>query len=105
MPAVRAAPRDPAVLARAPARARRRHPVRRRDRAVRELAEAVRSEASAARVVVVVAVEPQATTLAAATELAVALARDGERVLLVESGPGSPASPVAAGRGPDAGGP
>ncbi|MCD2196075.1 hypothetical protein LQ327_22135 [Actinomycetospora endophytica] len=94
LPSVRVPPRDPAVLARAPDRARRRDPVRRRDRAVRALAEAVRTEAAAARVVVVLAVEPQATTLSAATELAVALADDGERVLLVESGPGSPTSPV-----------
>ncbi|HEY2224025.1 hypothetical protein [Actinomycetospora sp.] len=94
LPAVRIPPRDPAVLARAPEHARRRHPVHRRGRAVRALAEAVRTEAGAARVLVVLAVEPQATTLSAATELAVALAGDGERILLVESGPGSPASPV-----------
>ncbi len=95
VPAPRGAPRDPAVLTRVPDTARRRHPVRRRDRAVRELAEAVRAEAGTARVVVVVAVEPQATTVSVATDLAVAWAADGERVLLVESGPGSPASPVA----------
>lgn len=87
--------RDPAVLARAPDRARRRHPVRRRDRAVRELAAAVRAVAGPARVVVVLAIEPQATPVSVATDLAVALAQDGERVLLVESGPGSPSSPVA----------
>ncbi|NMO92960.1 hypothetical protein [Actinomycetospora sp. TBRC 11914] len=86
--------RDPAVLARAPDHARRRHPVRRRAAAVRELAGAVRTAAGAARVVVVLAVEPQATTVAVATDLAVALAGDGERVLLVESGPGSAGSPV-----------
>ena len=62
---------------------------------MRALAAAVRTEAAAARVVVVLAVEPQATTVSVATDLAVALAADGERVLLVESGPGSAASPVA----------
>ena len=62
VPAGRGAPRDPAVLTPVPDRAGRRHPVRRRDRAVRDLADAVRTEAAAARVVVVLAVEPQATT-------------------------------------------
>lgn len=95
VPAPRGAPRDPAVLTRVPDTARRRHPARRRDRAVRELAGAVRAEAAAARVVVVLAVEPQGTTVSVATDLAVALAADGERVLLVESGPGSRVSPVA----------
>ena len=95
VPAGRGAPRDPAVLTPVPDHAGRRHPVRRRDRAVRDLADAVRTEAAAARVVVVLAVEPQATTVSVATDLAVALAADGERVLLMESGPGSSASPVA----------
>lgn len=95
VPSPRGASRDPAVLTRAPDRARRRHPVRRRDRAVRDLAEAVRTGAAAARVVVVVAVEPQAAAVSVATDIAVALAADGELVLLVESGPGSSASPVA----------
>jgi Mrp family chromosome partitioning ATPase len=93
VPVAGRAGRDPAVLARPPARARRRHPVRRRDRAVRELAEAVR-DAARMRVVVVLALEPQAGPVSVATDLAVALAQDGERVLLVESGPGSAGSPV-----------
>jgi succinoglycan biosynthesis transport protein ExoP len=95
VPGARGTGRDPAVLTPVPDHARRRHPARRRDRAVRDLADAVRAEAGAARVVVVLAVEPQATTVSVATDLAVALAADGERVLLVESGPGSSASPVA----------
>jgi Mrp family chromosome partitioning ATPase len=90
----RGLPRDPAVLARVPEHARGRDPVRRRATAVRDLAGQVRDAARAARVVVVLALEPQATAVSVAADLAVALAADGERVLLVEGGPGSASSPV-----------